>query len=106
MKSARSAICITAEATPIQLATAEKSGTGPGVDNWDMAFAKRFPVRSEGRYFQFRAEMFNTFNHTQYSSIDGGVTFNPVGQNTDPSSGLYTAARNPRIVELSLRFAF
>lgn len=80
--------------------------TGPGINNWDMSFGKRFPFKSETRYLQFRAEMFNTFNHTQYSAIDGNVIFNTAGKNTDPTSGFYTAARNPRIIELSLRLAF
>ncbi|HEY1341853.1 MAG TPA: carboxypeptidase regulatory-like domain-containing protein [Bryobacteraceae bacterium] len=80
--------------------------TGPGINNWDMAFAKRFPLKSEARTLQFRAEMFNAFNHTQYSAIDGGVIFNPAGQNTNPTSGMYTNARTPRIMEFSLRFSF
>src|ERR1035437_4544181 len=80
--------------------------TGPGVNNWNMAFAKRFRLKSEERYLQVRAEMFNTFKHTQYSSLDTSVIFNPAGKNTDPSSGMYTAAHNPRIMELSVRIAF
>jgi len=37
---------------------------GPGVNNWDVGFEKFFPVWEQTR-LEFRAEMFNAFNHTQ-----------------------------------------
>ena len=43
----------------------------PGTHNQDLALLKNFPMGSEeGRYLQLRLEMFNVFNHTQFSSIN------------------------------------
>src|SRR5260370_33974608 len=39
---------------------------GPGLQQWDLSFAKSF-VLSERRYFQFRGELFNAFNHVNYA---------------------------------------
>jgi outer membrane receptor protein involved in Fe transport len=79
---------------------------GPGTNNWDMAIAKRVPLGSEKRYLQYRLEMFNAFNHTQYSGIDTGFQFNPAGQQVSTTLGTYTSARMPRIIEMSLRLMF
>ena len=43
---------------------------GPGFFNIDLGVTKRFPV-SERMYFDFRFEMFNTFNHTNFKNPDG-----------------------------------
>jgi hypothetical protein len=37
----------------------------PGINNWDVGLSKLFQF-TERVGFQFRAETFNTFNHTQY----------------------------------------
>lgn len=79
---------------------------GPGVNNWDISVSKRFPFFGEGRYFQFRTEMFNTFNHTQFSGVDSGTRFDPSGKQTNPNFGAYNGARDPRIIQLSLRLNF
>ena len=39
--------------------------TGPGVFNWDLGAFKNFPVTERWR-FQFRGELFNAFNHTNF----------------------------------------
>jgi len=82
---------------------------GPGINNWDISLNKAFRLFGEGRELQFRAESFNTFNHTQWSSI------NPPGYNgvlddhlTNPVStfGWVTGARNGRHMQLALKFVF
>jgi hypothetical protein len=78
----------------------------PGVANWDMAFSKRFNVRSEKRYFQFRWEMYNAFNHTQYSGLNVTARFDPAGNQTNAQFGQVTSTRTPRIMQGSLRFTF
>ncbi len=79
----------------------------PGMNNWDMAIGKRVPIWKEGRYIQFRTELFNTFNHTQYSGLDTGTQFNPTtGVQSNPTFGRVTSARGPWVIELSLRFVF
>ena len=67
---------------------------------------KRFPLFSEKRYVQFRAETYNTFNHTQFSDVNSTARFDKNGVQTDPNFGAYTAAFKPRNIQLSLRFMF
>jgi len=70
---------------------------GPGLINFDMAFYKDFRV-SERHTFQFRAELFNIFNHTNLNAVStnyGAGTF-----------GSVTSARDPRIAEFALRYHF
>ncbi len=45
---------------------------GTRVFNFDMTFAKNFPLKSERRVLIFRAEMYNIFNHTQFTA--GNIT--------------------------------
>jgi hypothetical protein len=102
----------------------------PWRTNFDMALLKHFAV-TESKYFEFRAEAFNVFNHREYSWLGGdagsaadnangsGITSaNAVGcyggaNNSagDPSclgNGLLqpNAAHNPRILQLALKFFF
>jgi len=44
---------------------------GPGTNNQDIAIFKNFPLANDSeQYLQLRIEMFNAFNHTQFSSIN------------------------------------
>jgi carboxypeptidase family protein len=43
---------------------------GPGIDNFDLAIYKNFPLRWEKTSLQFRFETFNSFNHTQLLAVD------------------------------------
>jgi len=78
----------------------------PGVNNWDVSISKRIPVVGEQRYFQFRSEFYNAFNHTQFSGYDTGARFNPAGQQINANFSAYNGARDPRRIQLSLRFMF
>ncbi len=70
---------------------------GPGLNNWDMALRKSIQI--ENRYsVEFRAEFFNVFNHTQFQ--------NPGGNQSSASFGQVSTARDPRIGQVALRFAF
>ena len=40
---------------------------GPGLNNWDLAVLKNTPI-NERIVLQFRAELFNMWNHTQFIS--------------------------------------
>jgi hypothetical protein len=105
----------------------------PRRTNFDMALFKHFMIK-ERIGFEFRAEAFNIFNHTQFAWLGGGQgsaasnsTFsNPTNSATcyggannsagDPScvlpsgsnSGFLRAnsAHNPRILQLGLKFMF
>ncbi|MCX6628394.1 MAG: hypothetical protein NTW28_12280, partial [Candidatus Solibacter sp.] len=78
----------------------------PGVANWDMALSKRFNVKGEKRYFQFRWEAYNAFNHTQYSGLNATARFDPAGNQTNTLFGTVTSTRTPRVMQGSLRFTF
>ena len=81
--------------------------TGPGINNWDLSISKRFPLFREGRYVQFRTEMFNAPNHTQYSGVSTGTSFNAAtGANTSTTYGQINGSRSPRTIALSVRVSF
>jgi hypothetical protein len=77
--------------------------TSPGVNNWDLSLAKvtrtRFP--KESGEVQFRAEMFNAFNHTQWASPD---TYGPTS--VEPTLGWVFSTRPPRLVQFTLKYIF
>jgi len=102
----------------------------PWRTNFDMALIKHFAI-TERKYFEFRAEAFNVFNHTEFSWLggDGGsagansgvgnsdsTVFCYGGANNsagDPSclpspTGFLRpgAAHNARILQLALKFIF
>jgi hypothetical protein len=78
---------------------------GPGRNNWNTAIFKNFKI-SERFNAQFRAEAYNTFNHTQYNAIDTTIQYNAAGVNTRSSTGNVTSARDPRIMQFALRLMF
>jgi hypothetical protein len=78
---------------------------GPGVSNWNTSLFKNFSLKERFR-FQFRAEAYNTFNHTQYSSVNTTITFNAAGVNTNSAAGQVTGVRDPRVMQLALRLMF
>jgi len=71
--------------------------TGPGTISFDMALYKDFKI-GERQKFQFRSEFFNVFNHTNFASVS--TSFGT------PNFGEVTSARDPRIIELALRYEF
>jgi hypothetical protein len=78
---------------------------GPGTNNWDITLNKNFSI-SEGKLIQFRFETYNTFNHTQFSSVDTAARFDAAGNQVNQRFGQYTASRDPRKVQLGLKFSF
>ncbi len=71
---------------------------GPGLQEWDFSVHKQIPI-SETRYFQFRAELFNVFNHTNFSNPDGNLS-------DGPQFGQITQAAAPRQIQFALKFYF
>jgi hypothetical protein len=69
----------------------------PGLANVDFMIGKRVFV-GHGMSALFRAELFNVFNHTNFSEVDNSLT--------SPGFGTITAAADPRIVQLGLKFLF
>ena len=80
----------------------------PSRTNFDMALFKRFQIK-EALGFEFRAEAYNIFNHTQWGNIAGDSgSAGGAGNNTFGGDGfLYvSSAHNPRILQLGLKFTF
>ncbi|HTM47434.1 MAG TPA: carboxypeptidase regulatory-like domain-containing protein [Bryobacteraceae bacterium] len=78
---------------------------GPGINNWDIALFKNFAIR-EGMRVQFRSEFYNAFNHTQFSAFDSTARFDANGNQVNAQFGQFTAARDPRILQLAIRLQF
>ena len=78
----------------------------PSWSNWDMSVSKRIPWKGEERYFQFRGEFYNPWNHAEFSSYDAGMRFNPQGQQINANLGALNGTRDPRKIQLSLRLMF
>ena len=75
------------------------SVVGPGLFNWNIALFKTFRLTThEGPRFQFRVESFNTFNHTEFQTIDSGFT--------DSNFGAVTNTYDPRVLQFGGKFLF
>jgi outer membrane receptor protein involved in Fe transport len=71
---------------------------GPGISETDFVVIKNIPV-TERTHFEFRGEIFNIFNHTQF--------YNPDGNSTDGAQfGQVTEVKPPRLVQFALKFYF
>jgi hypothetical protein len=70
---------------------------GPGIANWDFAAYKRTRTGERG-LIEFRGELLNGFNHAQF--------LNPQALITNANFGRITNTRDPRIVQLTLRYVF
>lgn len=71
---------------------------GPGRTNFSTALGKSFAF-GEKAHFDFRAEAFNTFNHTQFNTLSDGNA-----NNTDFGFASYT--QDPREFEIGLKFVY
>lgn len=91
----------------------------PGISNSNMSIQKEFVVKERYR-MQLRADAFNVFNHTQFSGINSTLNFASL-TNTAPTNlylkadgsvnningfGTVSGARDPRILQLVVRFQF
>ncbi len=69
------------------------------INNWDMGVFKDTPV-SEKMRLEFRTEIFNVFNHTQFYSIDGN------SGNLGTTFGQPQKVRDPRLLQFALKLIF
>ena len=88
----------------------------PGINNLDFSIFKNFRV-TESTKLQFRVDMFNAFNHAQYTpgSVNGGeatseTSLAATNLITVGSSSFdqpqQTFSNHPRVIQLALRFNF
>ncbi len=71
--------------------------TAPGLFNWNIALFKDIPIH-EAIHLQLRAESFNTFNHTEFNTVDGG--------SNDGNFGQVTSTYDPRVLQFGAKFLF
>jgi hypothetical protein len=70
---------------------------GPGYTDFDFSLIKNFAIR-ESMKFQFRADVFNLFNHPNFDLPVGNLASSSVGQIIGDTNA------NPRLMQLGLRF--
>jgi len=71
--------------------------TGPAFSDWDFAALRNFKV-TESKQFQFRAEIFNILNRTNFYLPDSDIS--------SPTFNHILAAEAPRQVQFALKFMF
>jgi hypothetical protein len=82
----------------------------PGLWNLDTTLSKRF-VLTENKYFELRADMYNLFNHANWTTIDTTIrdvsnpNIGPPGTLTNPY-GRVTGFGQPREMQIGLKFVF
>lgn len=93
--------------------------SGPGSNNWDISLMKNFRLTERVR-IQFRWEMFNAFNHTQFRAVNTTLDANNIVlDSTDlatarrvlrstpnPTFGTATLTRGPREIQYALKIIF
>jgi hypothetical protein len=77
----------------------------PGTSSTDFNFTKTL-VGSARRRVQFRADLYNAFNQVIWTSVNTAAVFDSTGAQVNQQFGRVTAAANPRIAQLGLRFVF
>ena len=78
---------------------------GPGYLNWDLSLIRNIRLGPTSR-LQFRTELYNAFNNTQFATVNTAAVFNAAGQQTNGEFGQYTAARPSRRIVFTLRALF
>jgi len=71
---------------------------GPGLDNFDVSFQKFTPV-GERINIEFRADIFNIWNHAQFYAVDGNLS-------DGASFGRALQVHDPRLVQFALKLHF
>lgn len=72
---------------------------GPGRDNWNLSLFKSFVVsESRNSKIEFRAESFNTWNHTQLRGVSSSFSAS--------NFGAVTSTWDPRVFQLGMKFIF
>jgi hypothetical protein len=81
----------------------------PGITNFDTALFKNIPIRGTAS-IQFRLETYNTFNHSEFNSVDNAAVFaNANSAATPQTSGTFgqlNGTAHPRYLQLALRINY
>ncbi len=76
----------------------------PAHTDFDMGLFKSFAVH-EDMHFEFRAEAFNVFNHTQWNDINNNACYGATACASSPFLTV-TSAHNARILQFAGKFVF
>ena len=83
---------------------------GPGLVNFDLSASKDFFLFTERYKLQFRADLFNLFNHTNFSNPGSTYTSSSFGKITstvgNATSGTGGAVGGARLAQFALRLNF
>jgi len=79
---------------------------GPGINNSDITLFKNIPLASGRRRLQLRWEIYNVFNHTQFSTVDSAARFDPQGNQVNARFGQVITTRAPRVMQVAARVVF
>jgi hypothetical protein len=95
-----------AQPAPLTWGNAPKSIVkGPGRDNWNLSLYKDFHIK-ESAGVQFRAETFNTWNHTQFTGVNTGILTGNSSNPYNSTAGQINAIADPRVFQLGARIYF
>ena len=79
----------------------------PGTNNWDISLFKTFNLSKDGGVrMQYRLEMYNAFNHTQFTGVDTTARFDANNNQVNALFGSYTSAANSRRIVMGLKLNF
>ena len=79
---------------------------GPDNKNWDMSLLKTIPI-SEARRFELRGEFYNVLNHPNFLfAAPGPQNSNNATTFGSTNFGIVTAARDPRLIQIGLKFYY
>ena len=79
----------------------------PGTNNWDISLFKNFNLAPEGKVrLQYRLELYNAFNHTQFTGVDTTARFDANNNQVNALFGSYTTAANARRIVMGLKLNF
>jgi hypothetical protein len=78
---------------------------GPGLNNIDLSIFKNMKFTERFRA-QLQVQTYNTLNHTQFTTVNTSATYSLAGVQTNGLFGQYTAAGNPRQMQMVLRITF
>ena len=82
---------------------ARDPGRSPTFNSLNLAFNKRFDTPLETLKVEFRGELYNAFNHTNFTQPGGSIGTTPTGGLT---GGTITSTFDPRIVQFGLKVLF
>ena len=99
--------CAFDHAAPGKLGNANRAPLyGPDFVNTDLSFIKHFPLPYEGMRLDFRAEIFNTWNHAQFF-LDGGGNSHMQQLNIGSNfAKVNKTVGDPRVVQFALKLMF